>query len=314
MSEHDTRSGPRPPHGAPTRTAIVGVDVGGTKTHVAVVGADGNRRDVVVPSADWRRGAMFSDLANFERLAALVGELSPAYGRIVIGLHDLDTPEQRAVAAAELSRHLPGVVRVVNDAELLGPAAGLERCLQLIVGTGAIALGRDEQGRGLSADGYGALIADYGSAPALVRDTIRRCLRYADEEGPEAAVADPAMALFCAAYDVRTPADLALAVCAESAYAWGRHAPLVFDALRQGSPAAGAVVDEAADILARNLAALGRRGALGSVVVGAGGVLTAQPELQDRLRERLRVHAPQLTLQVLTAAPVEGALVLAAAG
>ncbi|TDC85396.1 hypothetical protein E1193_02655 [Micromonospora sp. KC606] len=299
----------------PASLSLVGVDVGGTKTHLAVVGPDRRRHDVVVPSADWRRGPMFSDPANFDRLAALVGDVSPGHRhtRVVVGLHDLDTAEQRVIAATELTSRLPGTVRVVNDAELLGPAAGLEHCLQLIVGTGAIAIGTDDQGTAITADGYGALLADHGSAPALVRETVRRGLRMADEDGPDAATADPAVALLCAAYGARTPADLALAVSGEDVYSWGRHAELVFDALHRGSPVALAVVEEAADVLARNLAAVRRRGARGSVVVGAGGVLTAQPLLQTRVRGRLRVHAPDLTLRVLTAPPVDGALVLAAA-
>ncbi|TDB80774.1 N-acetylglucosamine kinase [Micromonospora sp. KC721] len=318
MSEDRTEVAATPPDPRARRDAadhpLVGVDVGGTKTHVAVVGPDGERRDVVVPSADWRRGSLFSDPTNHDRLAALVREVAPEHRqpRVVVGLHGLDTAEQRAVATAELTARLPGSVRVVNDAELLGPAAGLEHCLQLIVGTGAIAIGTDDRGTVVTADGYGALLADDGSAPALVRDTVRRGLRLADEGGPDAATADPAMALLCAAYDVRTPAELALAVSEEGPYAWGRHAKLVFDALHQGSPVARAVVEEAADVLARNLAAVRRRGARGSDVVGAGGVLTAQPSLQTRIRQRLRVHAPELTLRVLTNPPVDGALVLAA--
>ncbi|HWS33550.1 MAG TPA: hypothetical protein VN408_12510, partial [Actinoplanes sp.] len=118
----------------------VGVDVGGTKTHIAVV-ADGTRRDVLIPSADWRRGRLFEDPGNLARLAELITATVPGPYRIAIGLHDLDTEEQRAVAVEDLTRRLPGSVRVVNDAELLGPAAGLDECLKLIVGTGAIALG-----------------------------------------------------------------------------------------------------------------------------------------------------------------------------
>ncbi len=292
-------------------TPTVGVDVGGTKTHLAVV-EGGTRRDHVVPSATWRHGQLFDDPANLGRLITLIGATVTGPYRIAVGLHGLDTAEQRARAVAELTAGLPGTVLVVNDAELLGPAAGLTECLTLIVGTGAIALGADGDGVLLSADGHGSLLGDVGSASALVRETVRAGLRLADRDRPETALADPAVRLLCAAYDTSTPGELAVAVTAADPYDWGRHAPLVFDALHQGSPLAAAVVDEAADVLAGNLAALRRRGARGDVVVGAGGVLTAQGELRDRLTARLRVHAPGLALRVLTAPPVEGALALAA--
>lgn len=294
------------------QTSLAGIDVGGTKTHIAVVGADGGRDDVVVPSGGWRRGQLFDDPGNLGRLIALIRDTVPGAGRTVVGLHGLDTDEQRAVAVAEITGNLPGKVLVVNDAELLGPAAGLTECLTLIVGTGAIALGTDDSGTLLTADGHSALLGDVGSASGLVRDTVRAGLRLADRRSPGEALADPAVVLLCDAYGVRTPGELAVAVTADDPYDWGRHAPLVFDALREGSALAAAVVDEAADTLAANLAALRRRGARGDVVVGAGGVLTAQPALRSRLVARLAVHAPDLALSVLEAPPVEGALALAA--
>ncbi|GLY02838.1 sugar kinase [Actinoplanes sp. NBRC 101535] len=287
---------------------MIGVDVGGTKTHLAVVAPDGTRHDTIVASASWRHGAMFADPQNLARLAALLTAAGPRT-TTVIGLHDLDTPAQQRIADAALGALVPGRLRVVNDAELLGPAAGLTTCLRLIVGTGAIALGTTADGGTLVADGHGALLADHGSAPALVREAVRAGLRLADAAGPDAALADPVVALLCAAYAVPAPADLAVEVSHDDPYAWGRHAPLIFQALESGSRIARTVVEEAAGVLAGNVAALRRRGALGDVVVGAGGVLTAQRVLQDLLAERLE---PGVTLRVLTEAPVEGALALAA--
>ncbi|MCI2236923.1 hypothetical protein MN205_00240 [Kineococcus sp. TRM81007] len=297
--------------------------MGGTKTHVAVLAPGTARRDVVAPSADWRRGSLFSDPDNLARLASTVLAVAGAHAspaappaggtHVVLGVHGVDTEEQRRAATAGLSRLLPGTVDVVNDAELLGPAAGVRPCLQLIVGTGAVVRGRDSTGTVVTADGYGAVLADDGSAPALVRETVRAALRLADTRGPDAAATDPAVALLTAAYGAPDLPTLALSVSAEAAYAWGRHAPLVFEALDAGSTVARAVVERAAQVLAGNVAALRHRGATGSVVVGAGGVLTAQPVLQQQVREELRARCPELSLRVLTTAPVEGALALAGA-
>ncbi|WP_454050555.1 N-acetylglucosamine kinase [Cellulomonas sp. Marseille-Q8402] len=296
------------------RTATVGVDVGGTKTHVVALGPDGGRADVVVPSADWRDGSLFAGTDNFARLAALVARVVPAgaVARVAYGMHGVDTPAQQALATAELVRHSPGPVLVVNDAGLLGPAAGYTECLTLVVGTGAALLGTAADGTALSADGYGAVLADHGSAPALVRELVRAALRSADWGTPTATLADPAVRALCGAYAVTTLQDLALAVSLQPAISWGVHAPLVFEAAAGGSTLAEGVLRDAADVLARNIAALRRRGAVGDVVVAAGGVITQQPVLRELLAARLAEEAPGLRLEVLTAPPVDGALALAA--
>lgn len=298
-----------------TAVSHVGVDVGGTKTHVAVVGTDGSRQDAVLPSAGWRRGSTFDTLENFDRLAATVDAVAPGclHTRVVVGLHGLDTAEQRRIARTELAARSRGSVHVVNDAELLGPAAGYAQCIQLIVGTGAIAMGVDAHGTLLTADGYGAVLGDDGSAPALVRETVRAAMRHADLHGEAATLADPVVAALASAYRAASVADLALAVSTEDAYDWGRHAPLVFAAAARGSAVAQGVVESAAEALTRDVLAVRSRGALGTVVVAAGGVITHQTGLQQAFAERLARHDPELTVHVLTVPPVEGALVLAAA-
>ena len=50
----------------PSEAAIVGVDVGGTKTHLRAI-VDGDIVDRVVPSDLWRAGAIFDDVQNFDR-------------------------------------------------------------------------------------------------------------------------------------------------------------------------------------------------------------------------------------------------------
>ncbi|MGN8244605.1 N-acetylglucosamine kinase [Cellulomonas soli] len=298
-----------------TGTATVGVDVGGTKTHVVALGPDGGRADLVVPSSEWRHGSLFASTENFARLAALVARVVPAGAgttRVAYGMHGIDTAAQQAIATAELVRHTPGPVLVVNDALLLGPAAGYTECLTLVVGTGAALLGTTRDGTPLSADGYGAVLSDHGSAPALVRELVRSALRSADWGTPAATLDDPAVRALCDAYAVTTLQDLALAVSLQPAMTWGVHAPLVFDAAARGSALAGGVLRDAADVLARNVAALRRRGAVGDVVVAAGGVITQQPVLRELLAARLTEEAADLRLEVLRTPPVEGAVALAA--
>lgn len=295
---------------------IVGVDVGGTKTHIAAVSANGERRDVIHPSSAWRRGALFDDPANIERLVDVIRDVASMDGEtsLVLGMHGCDNAAQRSMATAAIARLVPGRVRVINDAALLGPAAGTDECIQLIVGTGAILIGQTADGHELSVEGYGWLLGDTGSAPALVRDAVRTLVHRADRmlvhEDP---LADPFARALADTYDVDDITDLALAFTGEAgATTWGSHAPVLFAAAANGSSVALDTVRDAAATIADGIAALVRRGARGSLIVAAGGVIVNQPLLQEELRSELARVAPGIRLQVLTDPPVDGALALAA--
>ena len=64
-------------------------------------------------------------------------------------------------------------VQVVNDAELMVPAAGYFGGISVVAGTGSIAVARTPDGRMLAAGGWGWILGDEGSAPALVREAAK---------------------------------------------------------------------------------------------------------------------------------------------
>ncbi|EFG65466.1 BadF/BadG/BcrA/BcrD ATPase [Streptomyces sp. SPB074] len=91
--------------------------------------------------------------------------------RLAVGAHACETPAM----CAELSGHLGALfgipVTVVNDAELLVPAAGFTTGIGLVAGTGSIAVGRHaETGAYVKAGGWGWVLGDEGSGSALVRE------------------------------------------------------------------------------------------------------------------------------------------------
>ena len=146
--------------GHPLADRIVGVDVGGNKTHLAALDTSGVRRDVIEPSSRWRNGHLFSEPGNLPRLAgwlSSVTALDPAT-RIVIGLRDCDTDADldRARRAVRDALGLP--VRIENDADLLAPASGDGPAIAMIVGTGSIISARTAAGQRVTADGYGWLV------------------------------------------------------------------------------------------------------------------------------------------------------------
>ncbi|ROR73122.1 N-acetylglucosamine kinase [Bogoriella caseilytica] len=291
-----------------------GIDVGGTKTHLAWSGPGLGEHEVIVPTRQWARTSALQDPANLVHLAALVrnlaGDLRGA--SVVVGLHGGDTAEQREAARRSLSGHLAAEVDVVNDAQLLGPAAGVGPCISVIAGTGAIVVGVDSTGGILTADGYGWLISDLGSAPAIARDAVIRVLRHADRHHPQAALADPLGRALSEALGAGDTFELAASFSEQpSAAEWGALAPVVFDAALAGSVLAHEVIDRSGHALADGVHAVLQRGAVATSVVAAGGVITNQPLLEQSLRRALESKEPRLPLHVLREPPVRGALALA---
>ena len=88
-------------NGHPDAVRLLGVDVGGTKTHLASIDHGGRRRDVVRASSDWRRGHLFSDDQNLPRLGAWIASLSHLGQdtQVVIGLRDCDSDAEIEQAA-----------------------------------------------------------------------------------------------------------------------------------------------------------------------------------------------------------------------
>ncbi|SDC58917.1 BadF-type ATPase [Sanguibacter gelidistatuariae] len=295
----------------------VGVDVGGTKTHIKVVVGEHVLTDHVGPStgwdavpapqaADWLTRHIRSAVLRAVNDAALIPD------HVVVGAHGCETQQQCTDLERALRERLETDCTVVNDAHLLVPAAGLSSGIGLVAGTGAIAVGhRADDGSAISAGGWGWVLGDDGSASALVREGARALLRLADAGAPSDVLERHLLESF-AAPDLVT---LAHAMSWDGGVeTWGAHAHAIFAAAEEGSAAAAGVIVDGARSLATLVAALVARGAAGADVVVAGGVVTAQPRLRNALFDALAQQAPGLRLHILERPPVDGALALARAG
>ncbi|MFE4464300.1 N-acetylglucosamine kinase [Oerskovia sp. NPDC056781] len=294
---------------------VVGVDVGGTKTHVRVARGEERLVDLVVPSTGWT-AQPFGAAARWvaERVHVALGRCRPSLTladvvHLTVGAHGCETPRQSATLAEELHHLLDLPCTVVNDAELLVPAAGLDEGIGLVVGTGSIAVGRHrETGAHLSAGGWGWVLGDDGSASALVREAARALLVRADV----GATRDPLEPRLLASFGVENLVELASVMSWRGGVeTWGRHAPVVFRALEAGSQVSRAVVTAGGGALAELVGNLVYRGAAGTTVVVAGGVVTQQQALRTALADALAKRAPSTTLHLLEEDPVEGAVFLA---
>ena len=289
---------------------LVGVDIGGTKTHVRVVPDDAAAQDLVVRSDSWIAGMLASDPGNAQRLVELLpAEAVTAGSALVVGAHGLDSPAQVTNFNRWLADAFPGATLGVNDVALLAPAAGLDEAVCVVAGTGSKVVGHRVDGSIVEAGGHGFLIGDPGSAPAIARDAMKSLLAAYDDGAALGGLAEAMLAV----HGHHDLPELWIAMFVEdpSAALWGSLAPAVFAAAEAGDGRALAVVDDHASRLTADVHRVIRRGALGDVVVCAGGVITGQPLLREALWRHVDALDLGLTMRTLDVPPVAGAVALA---
>ncbi|MFS2295538.1 MAG: hypothetical protein FWJ90_23045, partial [Actinomadura sp.] len=157
---------------------VVGIDIGGTKTHLRAE-SGGTPRDVVLPTSDWRRRNWSEDAAALLALAAEIAD-GASVTAIGIGAHGCDDAAECAAFQSEFEARTAIPVAVVNDAELMPLALGLHHQIGLVAGTGSISVCRTAAGAMLVAGGWGWAIGDEGSAAGLVREAARAVATHID--------------------------------------------------------------------------------------------------------------------------------------
>jgi N-acetylglucosamine kinase-like BadF-type ATPase len=200
-------------------------------------------------------------------------------------------------------------VLVVGDAELLVPAAGLDKGVGLVAGTGSVAVGLLADGSRLQVGGWGAVLGDEGGAAGLVREAARAAWAAHDRgEAPD----QLATGLVEAFGVAEVPAlGAALESASDVSAEWGRHARVVFTAADAGSLLAREVIAEAGRSLAALVVRLAERGVPVDDVVVSGGTVLAQPLLYDALTGALAEQVPGARPWPIQVPPVEGAVALA---
>ncbi|WP_405534205.1 ATPase [Streptomyces sp. NBC_00075] len=287
----------------------VGIDVGGTKTHLRADAGSVTVADHVRSSSGWRP---HDPVAAADWLCAVVGEALPAGtlpSSVAVGGHACETPRQCEEIRSVLQERLGVPCLVVGDAELLVPAAGLDKGVGLVAGTGSVAVGRRSDGTLVQVGGWGAVLGDEGGAAGLVREAARAVWAAHDRgESPDALAAG-----LISAFGVsEVPAlGAALESATDVSAEWGRHSPVVFEAAERGSLIAEEVIAEGGRSLASLVVRLAGRGVPVADVVVSGGTVLAQPALHDALLASLAILVPGARLRPLRVAPVTGAVALA---
>ncbi|MBA2811007.1 ATPase [Streptomyces sp. KM273126] len=287
----------------------VGIDVGGTKTHLRARAGTGSVADHVRTSSGWRP---HDPVAAAAWLTALVHDALPSGTRpsaVAVGGHACETPRQCEAVRVALQERLQVPCLVVGDAELLVPAAGLDNGVGLVAGTGSVAVGRLADGSPVQVGGWGAVLGDEGGGAGLVREAVRAVWAAHDRGEAPDALADRLVAAFGVS---EVPAlGAALESATDVSAEWGRHAPAVFAAAEDGSLIAREVIADGGRALAALVVRLAERGVFVGDVVIAGSTVLAQPTLYEAFASALAAALPSARPRPLDLAPVEGAVALA---
>lgn len=286
---------------------VVGVDIGGTKTQLVVARGGVTLADRTGATGSWRLHRPEEDAAA---LVAMMRDATDGVepAAIVVGAHGCDSTEQCRAFQALIAARTGGAVLVLNDSELLLPAAGRAMGVSVIAGTGSIAVARLSDGAMLTAGGWGWFLGDEGSASGLVRDAAR-AVRDALDRGQ---ALDPLARMLLGILDIDDPVRIGKTLAAEgSAAGIGRHAPALFAAAEGGSQLARSVIEAGGQALALLVRRLVDRGAKGGCVVAGGGVIARQPRLMRAFEDAVAEQVPGWTVTLLTTPPVFGAVRLA---
>jgi N-acetylglucosamine kinase-like BadF-type ATPase len=287
------------------------MDAGGTKT-VGLLADEGGStlREARAGGANLM---VLGELAVEKTLYQVLEALDPPgpVAAVCLGIAGADRPTDQETIAGVLRRlGLRQRVRIVNDAFIAlvaGAPAGTG--IVVVAGTGSIAYGVDATGKTARSGGWGYLLGDEGSAFWLGHAAVRQGIRAADGRGPATTLYDRIRRKL----DLHDPSELVKWFYDQelSRDRVAQLASVVEEAAAEGDQAADALLDQAAEHLARAARAVaGQLAFPGSFpLVLSGGAFRACPSLGSRLERVLDLPAARVAR--LEEEPATGALKLA---
>jgi len=285
---------------------VLGLDIGGSKTHGLLSQEGSATRQLVAGSANVSSVGLDRAALALDDLAAQLGTV--AVDAICAGAAGADTPQGRARLSRLLSQRFPGArVEVVHDTRIILAAAGLQVGAVVISGTGSAGWARRADGQEARAGGWGYLLGDEGSGYAVTRDAVRVALDEVDD-GRQQSPLTTRLLHDCGLGDPWQLLDRFYEQ-PERRY-WAGLAGGVLDLAEQDDPVAVRIVERAAGALADLATTVTRRLGLAGPVVLAGGLVVHQPLLAGQVR-RLLAGRGLPDVRVLDHDPAHGAVELA---
>lgn len=296
----------------PVVPAVLGLDIGGTKTRavaVAAVAGGPVLADVQVGTASIQSVGVEGAGKALDELVETLGDLAGRVQVVAAGSAGIDTPELEDQLRELIVRRFGTAqsVTVVHDTRLLLAAGELEHGCVLIFGTGSAAWALSPDGRSARSGGWGWLLGDEGSGYGLVREAIRQTLSELDEERPRSILAQRLLQ----AVGVSEPVELIGQVYSRPGSGeWAAYTPAVMEAVRAGCPVARTVLDGVIEAASAEVVRACRRTGVTGPVLLAGGFVTNVVEASEGVRDRL-AQAGLGDVRVLHREPVWGAVDLA---
>ncbi len=299
---------------------VVGVDGGGSKTHVMI--ADGKGKELGSLIGDGSAVRPGEALASAETIGALVrdaltnAELTDKPALLVAGIAGTGREKERkALLRALQGEGLADEVQVVTDAEIaLVDAFGADGAgVLLIAGTGSVAYGRGPTGAFRRCGGWGPDVGDEGSGAWIGRRALSVVTSSADEREPETRL----MGALMTALELETIEDIipwaAKASPKDLAAIAGHVTMLAADRdLRANS-----ICTVAAEELVVHVRTLARQlfvdERAGFSVALAGGLMTRGSFMRRLVEHRLKTAVPGAQLHPEEVVPARGAVKLALA-
>jgi glucosamine kinase len=243
---------------------LIGLDIGGTKTHAIRLEDGAVTAEAIAGSANVQN---VSREAASTALAEVFSALGSDADRVIAGAGGIDTANDAVALAALISPFAPQAeIRAVHDSRLVLAAGRARRGIAVIAGTGSAVWGTDGSGNEARAGGWGYLLGDEGSGYWLGRELVRHALRRRDQ-GLEPDALTQALLADCSLAD---PVELIAHFHGPTGRRyWAQRSRLVVEAA--ADPAAAELLAVAAKDLARLIRQVaGRLDISGPVILGGG--------------------------------------------
>jgi glucosamine kinase len=299
---------------------VVGVDGGGSKTHVIVATHKGKELASLTGDASAVRPG--EALASAEVIGALVRDALAAAERedrpavLVAGVAGTGREqEQRTLLRALQGESLAEEIRVVTDADIaLADAFGPEGAgILLLAGTGSVAFGRGPAGAFRRCGGWGPDCGDEGSGAWIGRRALSVVTSSADEREPETRLAGALMT----ALELERIEDIIPWASRATPKDLAALAGHVMTLAADRDLRANSLCTVAAEELVLHVRTLARQlfvDERAALPVALGGGLLSRGSFMRRLVEhRLKTAVPGATLQSAEVVPARGGVKLAIA-
>jgi N-acetylglucosamine kinase-like BadF-type ATPase len=302
--------------------AVLAVDVGNSKTDLALVGSDGRLLAAVRgPSASHQAVGLEVAMARLVALAAagavragLDPSARPLAGVGVFCVAGADFPEDiRLLARGLTATGVAETVVVENDTTaVLRAGSPVAWGVAVVCGAGINCSGLAPDGRRVRFAALGEISGDWGGGMSVGMAALGAAVRGRDLRGPHTSLET----LVPAYFGLKTPDAITRAIY------FGRIpearvrelAPVAFEASRAGDAVAGRIVDRLADEVVAMAGAALRRLSLQRapvhVALGGGMFRSRDSRLLDRIELGLLAIAPGATVRPIDGPPVLGSALI----